>query len=73
MSDYDIDCNEHDLECRMEQADFAYDMMRDDFLLCKTESDAISLIKRYGLNLSSQHLPIKFHYLLETKLLLELH
>jgi len=45
--------------------DYAYDSMRDAFLLCETEEDAKQLIKTYSLNLCDSYLPEKFKYLME--------
>lgn len=45
--------------------DYAYDTMRDDFLLCDSEETAIWLIKHYGKSLAKQYLPEVYQDLLD--------
>lgn len=45
--------------------DMAYDTMRDDFLLCDSEKEAIELIKYYGVPLARQRLPEEYQYLIK--------
>ena len=58
-----IECDEHDLECRMDIADHQLDQAIDDFILAETEEQASDAISRYPTLL--RYLPNKWQYVLQ--------
>lgn len=57
--------DDDDIEQYEPDPDLAYDTMRDDFLLCRSEADAKQLIDYYPAYLVSKYLPQQYMYLLE--------
>lgn len=57
-------CKYDKLDLDDEDVDYMYDMMRDEFLMCSSDKEALELITRYGKVLAEKYLPEQYKYLL---------